>query len=113
MKQLTKIGITLILALIAIPSFFLINQKEMTWTNFSNGYFLLALAFLIIGIGILVLSSGFFDLFQKQMKQLSFLRRKNQPKEYIPLSQVFEKKPIYWLVVGGTLLVISLLLLLF
>jgi hypothetical protein len=47
------------------------------------------------------------------MKNLIQQRRKNEPKEYIPLSEIFKKKPIYWFIVGGTLLIISFLLTLF
>ncbi|MGO3837566.1 MAG: DUF3899 domain-containing protein [Vagococcus sp.] len=71
---------------------------------------MLSLVFLIIGLSILVLSSGFFDLFQKNMKRLIILRRKNEPKDYIPLSNIFNKKPIYWLVTGTVLLLLSLVL---
>ncbi|WP_443081335.1 DUF3899 domain-containing protein [Vagococcus sp.] len=69
---------------------------------------MLALFFLIIGGFILVLSSGFFDLFQKNMKHLFHLRRNDEPKEYVPLSNIFKKKPIYWFFVGGIFLLISI-----
>lgn len=113
MKQPLKISLTIICSLALIPGLLILRNQSITTTALSNGYFLLSLVFLIIGAGILVLSSGFFDLFQKQMKQANFLRRKNQPKEFIPYSQIFEKKPIYWLTVGGFLLILSILLLLF
>lgn len=105
-----KLGISLGALVTIIPLFTFLTNKKMTLTSLSDNFFLSSLFFLIIGGFILVLSSGFFDFFQKNMKHLIQLRRNNEPKEYIPLSEIFKKKPIYWLVVGGTLLLISTIL---
>ncbi len=109
MKNKKKIVLSIISLALIIPLVTLITKKEITTTYLSDNFFMVALFFIIIGVAILVLSSGFFDFFQKNMKQLMWRRKKNEPKDYVPLSQVFEKKPIYWLSVGGTLLIISLL----
>ena len=105
-----KIGISLAVLILGIPLLTFMIKKEVTTIFLSDNFFMFSLVFLIIGVFILVLSSGFFDFFQKNMKEFIQLRRKNEPKEYIPLSQIFEKKPLYWLITGGVLLVISIVL---
>ncbi|MBO0475918.1 DUF3899 domain-containing protein [Vagococcus sp. DIV0080] len=108
-----KICISLGVLILGVPLFNLIIQQEVTLRNLSDSFFMVSLVFIVIGAGISILSSGFFDFFQKNMKQLIQRRRKNEPKDYIPFSQIFKKKPTYWLVVGGTLLVLSFVLALF
>lgn len=110
MTLLKKIGVSLIVLLAGIPLMTFLFNKELTTTNLSDNFFLVSLFFIIIGVGISILSSGFFDFFQKNMKNLIQLRKNNEPKEYIPLSKIFTKQPIYWLAVGGTLLLISAVL---
>lgn len=109
MTNKKKIAISIISLSLIIPLVTLLSKKEITTTYLSDNFFLVSLFFIIIGVTILVLSSGFFDFFQKNMKQLMLRRKSNEPKEYIPLSQIFEKKPVYWLSVGGTLLLISII----
>lgn len=113
MNLAKKIIISLGTLIVGIPLFTLVTNNSITTTTLSNNFFMFSLLFIIIGTSIAVLSSGFFDFFQKNMKNLIQQRRKNEPKEYIPLSEIFKKKPIYWFIVGGTLLIISFLLTLF
>ena len=108
-----KIGVSLGGLVIFIPLFTLLTKKELTLVSLSDNFFMFSLVFIIIGAGIAILSSGFFDFFQKNMKNLIQARKKNEPKEYIPLSEIFQKKPIYWLSIGGLSLLISFLLALF
>lgn len=108
MTNKKKIILSIISLALIIPLVTLMTKKEITTTYLSDNFFLVSLFFIIIGATILVLSSGFFDFFQKNMKQLMWRRKKNEPKDYVPLSQIFEKKTVYWLSVGGTLLIISL-----
>lgn len=105
-----KIGLSLAVIIAGTPLLTFIVKKELTLTQVSDNFFMVSLLFLIIGVFILVLSSGFFDFFQKNMKHLIQLRRSNEPKEYIPLSEIFKKKPVYWLATGGILLIISIIL---
>ena len=102
-KQLTYSAATVLVALGFSSLGQLISTKQVSWTLLSDHSFLIGLLFLIIGTTILVLSSGFFDLFQKNMKKLIRLRRNNEPRDFIPLSQVFQKHPTYWFIVGITL----------
>lgn len=108
-KQLTYSAATVIVALGFSTIGQLMSTKQVSWTLISDHSFLIGLLFLIIGTTILVLSSGFFDLFQKNMKQLIRLRRNNEPKDFVPLSHIFQKHPTYWFIVGITLVVISFL----
>ena len=110
MTQMKKIGISLTALLIALPIITFIIKKELTLSNLSDTFFMVSLFFFFFGGFILVLSSGFFDLFQKNMKHLIQLRKKNEPKDYVPLSQVFKNKPVLWLTIGGTLFIISFIL---
>ncbi len=105
-----KIVTNLLGLIIIIPLITWITKKEITLAYLSDNFFMFALFFLIIGGFILVLSSGFFDLFQKNMKHLVYLRKNSEPKEYIPLSNIFNKKPIYWFAVGLLLLATSIFL---
>lgn len=113
MNLTKKIIISLGFLIIGIPLITLVTSNTITTAIFSNNFFMFSLLFFIIGTSIAVLSSGFFDFFQKNMKNLIQQRRKNEPKGYIPLSEIFKKKPIYWFVIGGTLLIISFILSLF
>ena len=110
MNLTKKIVISLGSLIVGIPLVTLITKNTLSTVNLSNNFFMFSLLFIIIGTVIAVLSSGFFDFFQKNMKNLIQQRRKNEPKEYIPLSEIFKKKPIYWFSVGGTLLIISIIL---
>lgn len=105
-KIILSIGSSFLL----IPLLTFSLNHELTSKNLSDNFFMLSLVFLIIGGFILVLSSGFFDLFQKNMKHLFNLRKNETPKEYVTLSDIFKKKPIYWFSVGLTMLLISIIL---
>lgn len=113
MKLTKKIMISLGCLLVLIPLVTLVTTKTITTLSLSNNFFMFSLVFLIIGTSIAILSSGFFDFFQKNMKNLIQQRRKIEPKEFIPYSEIFKKKPIYWFVVGASLLLVSLILSLF
>lgn len=113
MNLAKKIIISLGILIIGIPLITLVTNSSLNTTILSNNFFMFSLFFIIVGTSIAILSSGSFDFFQKNMKNLIQQRRKNEPKEYIPLSEIFKKKPIYWFIIGGTLLIISLILLLF
>ncbi len=74
---------------------------------------MVALFFFMITAFIGVFVSGFFDNFQKNMKDTLRLRKNTEPKDYVKTSEIFSKQPVYWLSVAVSLLLISLLLLVF
>ena len=110
MTNKKKTAICLVGLFFIIPAITWLTKKEITLKYLSDNFFMFALFFLIVGGFILVLSSGFFDLFQKNMKHLIQLRKNNEPKEYVPFSQIFKKKPVFWFIIGVSLLVTSIIL---
>ena len=110
MSKKNKIVITLISAYILVPLYRLITQQEITKISLSDGYFLIALLFLIVGVIILVFSSGFFDRFQEHMHLLVQRRKNREKEEFTPFSKTFSFSATYWLIVGFTLLISSIIL---
>lgn len=112
MKTEKKALITILCITIALPILQWLRLNELSVQKLSDNYFMFALIFIMIGSAIAILSSGAFDFFQKNMKNLRFSRRKDEQHDYVPLSKIVKKKPYYWFEVGITLLLISVLLLL-
>lgn len=84
-------------------------KKSLTLVHLSDSFFMIGLFFLAIGVFFAILSSGFFDFFQKNMKTMLFRKKKNEPKDFIPWSQLAKKRPIYWFEVGGIFLAFAIL----
>lgn len=108
-----KTILTLLFSYVFIPTYYIITKKPITKITLSNGYFLLALLFLIISVIIIVLSSGFFDRFQEQMHQLIHRKKNREKEEFTPFSTTFSFYPTYWLIVGIVLGASSFLLIIF
>lgn len=113
MSLIKKISLTLLAIFIATPIYLAIFKHSLTLLSLSNSFFMLGLLFLMVAAFIGILLSGFFDLFQKNMKE-TFAKRRNQKKhDYVKFSAVFSKKPTYWLACAGVLITLSLILGLF
>ena len=69
--------------------------------------------YLLISKEPITTSSGFFDNFQRSMKNAFRFKKKNEPKEFIPLSVIGDAHRSFWLKTGGILLILSLGFLLF
>lgn len=111
MKDSKKIFWTFLIIAIGLTGYFLLTQQPFSFIRLSNSLFMVSLFFLIIGFTILIMSSGFFDNFQRSMKHLLHLRKKQEPKDFIPISKIIQTQPVYWLSIGGILLLLSVLLL--
>lgn len=110
MSRKLKIFVSLIIIYSLVPLYQWITNQRITKTSLSDSYFLIALLFLIIGVIILVFSSGFFDRFQEHMHLLVQRRKNREKEEFTPFSKTFSFSPIYWLVIGTILIVSSVLL---
>lgn len=111
-----KIRIITTLTLIAgfIMLYLTLSHKHLTLLAFSNCLFMIGLAFLCIGSFFSIIHSGFFDIFQKSMK--SFLKKKEAMHidDKTTLSQRSKKhSELYWFIVSGTCIILSLILLKF
>ena len=93
--------------------FSLISKEPITTSSLSDTFFIVSLFFLIIGFALWIMSSGFFDNFQRSMKNAFRFKKKNEPKEFIPLSVIGDAHRSFWLKTGGILLILSLGFLLF
>lgn len=87
-------------------------KQTLSLLTLSDTLFLCALFFGMIGILLWIFSSGFFDTFQRSMRLALRRRNKNEPKEFLPLSEVGKGAFRYWLEVAAALLLVSLILLL-
>ncbi|MGK0551012.1 DUF3899 domain-containing protein [Enterococcus faecalis] len=105
--------LTAFISTIGIFLYLLLGKKELSIVTLSDTFFLVALFFLIIGIALWIMSSGFFDNFQRFMKQSLRFKRKNDPKEFVPLSTIGKDHSRFWLETGGILLIPSLVFLIF
>lgn len=112
MKTEKKAFITIVI-LIFITFVSALIKQRLTIRFFSDLFFMIALFFLMAGALWSVLASGFFDFFQKSFHQLLFSRKKQNPKEFMPFSEVAAKRPLYWFEVGICFLLLALALLLF
>lgn len=113
MTGLKRTILTLLGLCLLTPAFLLLIKQEITLTTLSNSFFMLGLLFLMIAAFIGIFMSGFFDNFQRNMKETLRLRKNTEPKEYLKTSEIFSKQPFYWLSVGIFLLIISIVLLSF
>ena len=113
MTLIKRVIITLISLCLLVPAYLLLFHKEWSVISLANSFFMLALLFFMITAFIGVFVSGFFDNFQKNMKDTLRLRKNTEPKDYLKTSEIFSKQPTYWLAVAIGLLLISLLLLVF
>ncbi len=69
--------ITAVISSIGIFLYLLISKEPITTSSLSDTFFIVSLFFLIIGIALWIISSGFFDNFQRSMKKrVSILKRK-------------------------------------
>ena len=96
---------------IALYLFFV--KQSFTFQTLSDTFFIVSLFFLIVGIALWIMSSGFFDTFQRTMKNAFRFRKKNDPQEFTPLSIIGKDHRLFWLETGGILLIIALCFLLF
>lgn len=110
MKLPYKISLSLLCIYLFVPLYLFLRNLPITAGSLSDAYFMIALIFLMIGAFIAILSSGFFDFFQKNMKHY-FRRKKASTTDYVKASDIFAKQPIYWIGTGVILLVSSFLLL--
>ena len=105
--------ITAVISSIGIFLYLLISKEPITTSSLSDTFFIVSLFFLIIGIALWIMSSDFFDNFQRSMKNAFRFKKKNEPKEFIPLSVIGDAHRSFWLKTGGILLILSLGFLLF
>ena len=96
--------ITAVISSIGIFLYLLISKEPITTSSLSDTFFIVSLFFLIIGIALWIMSSGFFDNFQRSMKNAFRFKKKNEPKEFIPLSVIGDAHRSFWLKTGGILL---------
>ncbi|MTD37531.1 DUF3899 domain-containing protein [Erwinia sp. CPCC 100877] len=92
---------------------YLLSKQSLTIRSLSDTFFIVSLFFLIIGIAMWIMSSGFFDNFQRFMKNYFRFRKKNELKEFVPFSEIGKAHQLYWLETGGILLIVSFVSLLF
>lgn len=112
MKNLKWPFITSVSVSIGILIYLLLNQS-LTIETLSDTFFIASLFFLIIGIALWIMSSEFFDNFQRFMYMHTRRRKQNTPKEIVPLSEIGHAHQRYWLETGVILLIVSLISLLF
>lgn len=68
--------ITAVISSIGIFLYLLISKEPITTSSLSDTFFIVSLFFLIIGIALWIISSGFFDNFQRSMKNAFRFKRK-------------------------------------
>lgn len=112
MKKIKWPLITAAVSSIGIFIYQLINQS-LTIRSISDTFFTASLFFLIVGLALWIMSSEFFDNFQRFMKMHYRFRKKNEPKEFTPFSEIGKAHQLYWLETGGILLIVSIVSLLF
>ncbi|MGC6767281.1 DUF3899 domain-containing protein [Enterococcus sp. LJL128] len=113
MKNLKWPFATFLISSFGIFIYLFLTKKSVTAQSISDSFFIVSLFFLIIGIALWTMSSGFFDNFQRFMKNAFHLRKKNEPKEFIPFSEIGIAHRYFWLVTGGFLLIPAIVSLLF
>ncbi|MGX7244182.1 DUF3899 domain-containing protein [Enterococcus quebecensis] len=105
--------ITSAVSSIGIFTYLLLIKQSLTIRSVSDTFFIVSLFFLIIGLALWIMSSGFFDNFQRFMKMHFRFKKKNEPKEFIPFSEIGKAHQLYWIETGGILLIVSIVSLLF
>jgi hypothetical protein len=113
MKKLKWPLATFMISSFGILIYLFLIKKSVTVQSISDTFFIVSLFFLIIGIALWIMSSGFFDNFQYFMKKAFQWRKKNEPKEFIPFSEIGNAHRFYWLETGGLLLIPAIVSLLF
>lgn len=103
----------LLLILLCWPLYLHFSQTDSFILSCSNYFFLAALVCFGCVAFVSVLRSGSFDLFQKSMRRLRFLKRNNEPEDMVTWSEIFSKPPMRFLLTGSVCLIVSLLFLLF
>ena len=88
----------------------LLVRNNLTVINLSNTLFMVALPFIIIGALLWVFASGFFDNFQRSIRE-STKRKDKKQTPYMALSEVGMGAYSFWFKIGLPLLILSLLLL--
>lgn len=86
---------------------YLFIKNTLTIRSIMDTFFLASLFFLIIGVTFWVMSSEFFDNFQRFMKMHVRFRKKNEPKEFTPFSEIGQAHQLFWLETGGILLIVT------
>ncbi|MBF8808492.1 MAG: DUF3899 domain-containing protein [Enterococcus lacertideformus] len=84
-------------------------NQQLTLTQLSNDLFLCAMPFLIIGGFLWVFSSGFFDHFHRSI-YLARTRNRKKKSEFSALSSASYGMYTFWLIIAGTLLALSTVL---
>ncbi len=93
--------------------YLLTTEHMITFLRLTNTFFMTALFFLIIGVAFWIMSSGFFDNFQRIVKETFRLKKKEEIKDFIPFSSIGFAYYHFWLEIGGILLIIAIISLLF
>lgn len=75
----------------------------------SDSFFLAGLFFLIVGVALWIMASGFFDQFQKIMKHFLQLKKSHESKTFILFSEIGRAHYAYWLETSGFLLLPAIL----
>ena len=88
----------------------LLFKNNLTFINLSNTLFMVALPFIIIGALLWVFASGFFDHFQRSIRE-STKRKDKKQTPYMALSEVGMGAYSFWFKIGLPLFILSLLLL--
>lgn len=114
-KYLYQSILTTTILISIVLLYHVIVVSSLNLTHFSNLLFMLALFFLIIGLTLYILKSGFFDLFYFSTKYVSNLLRKKEvsKKNFQPekgLSQKFGKEYPYFLLTSLWLAGISIVI---
>lgn len=97
---------------LGILFYLLFVKQSLTFQTLSDMFFIVSLFFLIIGIALWIMSSGFFDTFQRTMKHAFRFKKKNEPQEFTPFSIIGNDHRLFWLETGGILLIVALCFLL-
>ena len=91
--------ITAVISSIGIFLYLLISKEPITTSSLSDTFFIVSLFFLIIGIALWIISSGFFDNFQRSMKTRFVLKRKMNRKSLSAFSH-WRCTSLFWLKLG-------------
>ena len=91
--------ITAVISSIGIFLYLLISKEPITTSSLSDTFFIVSLFFLIIGIALWIMSSGFFDNFQRSMKTRFVLKRKRKS---LSRFQSLAMHRSFWLKLGAS-----------
>ena len=88
----------------------LLYKHNLTLLSLSNTLFMVGLPFIIIGALLWVFASGFFDNFQRSIRE-STKRKEKKQTPYMALSEVGMGAYSFWFKIGFPLIFIAILLL--